>query len=430
MKELYIWSVRLIPLAMALLAQLTASEVRIECDAKGSFTLLRDGKPTLVKGANWPNPTTVGGLAAAGGNSIRTYADEIKWMLPLAKKHGFTILAGLDIGRERQGFDYDDQKALDKQFDRIRTTVRKYKNEPEILMWAIGNEPELLAKNTVPLWKEVNRIARMIREEDPRHPIITVVAGFDQTKIGQLVEHCPDLDALGVNSYGPVRDWPENLRKLGWIKPYLHTEFGPAGYWAGGGGHGETRWGAPIEQTSTEKAAFYAENWQNAVRARPGQSLGGYAFIWTAKQERTHTWFSMFLPTGERTAAVDAMQKAWTGSPPENPAPEILEWKPERSSGEFQQGEPVKICLLWKCERPAKVAVELRTETTAKGLGGDSEKDPVILPHCVWKVVAGGLEVLAPDRPGKYRIFVRITTKDQTAATANMPILVRRTDRP
>lgn len=425
MNKLSINSIKLIISSMALLTQLTASEVRIERDAQGHYTLLHNGKPTLVKGANWPKAATVEALSTAGGNSIRTYGDEIEWMLPLAKKHNLTILAGIAIGRERQGFNYDDQPALDQQFEQIRATVRKYKNEPEILMWAIGNEPDLLAKNTVPLWKEVNRIARMIREEDPHHPIITVVAGFDETKIRQLVEFCPDLDALGVNWYGPVRDWPQNLQKFGWTKPYLHTEFGPAGYWAGGGGHGNTKWGAPIEQTSTEKAAFYAENWRNAVQARPGQSLGGYAFIWTDKQERTHTWFSMFLPTGERTAAVDAMQEAWTGRPPTNPAPEITEWQPERASGEFQPGEPIRIGLRWQCGRPAKVAVEMRTETTAKGLGGDSEKKLTILPHCAWKEVSGGLEVIAPDSPGQYRVFIQITTQDHTAATANLPILVR-----
>jgi hypothetical protein len=117
------------------------------------------------------------------------------------------------------------------------------------------------------------------------------------------------------------------------------------------------------------------------------------------------------------------------GSQPKNPAPEILEWKPERASGEFQPGETVKIGLRWQCGRPAKVAVETRTETTAKSVGGDSENEPVILPHCTWKEVAGGLEVLAPDRPGPYRIFVKITTKDETAATANLPILVRRSEK-
>jgi hypothetical protein len=284
------------------------------------------------------------------------------------------------------------------------------------------------AKNTVGLWKEVNRIARMVREEDPTRPVVTVVAGFDERKIRELLEHCPDLNALGVNWYGSAAQWPENLKKFGWTKPYLLTEFGPLGYWYYEGDTTgipkPTAWGAPIEQTSTQKAALYAENWQNAVVARPGQSLGAYAFIWGPKQERTQTWFSMHLFTGERTALVDAMHKAWTGKPPKNPAPEILQWQPERPSGEFAPGETARIALKWKCNRPAKVSVEIRTETTATQSGGDKEPATKTLPAASWKATSEGIEVKAPDQSGNYRIFALITTTDHTAATANFPIRI------
>jgi len=409
-------------------AATASAQVTIQTDSEGRHTLIRNGEPYIAKGANWPTPETIDAFAQAGGNSIRTYANEIEWMLPLAKKHNLTIMAGLHIGRERQGFDYNDQAKVDEQFETLRAKIRLYKNEPEILFWAIGNEPELKAKNTVILWKEVNRIARMVREEDPSRPIITVVASFDQNKINELLEYCPDIDALGVNWYGPADKWPERLKQYGWTKPYLLTEFGPLGYWYYEGNEMKmpppTPWGAPIEQTSTEKTVLYAENWQNAVVAHPGQSLGAYAFIWGPKQERTQTWFSMHLFTGERTAMVDAMQTAWTGNPPANPAPEILNWQPERPSGEFAPGETVKIAVKWKCDRPAKISVDIRTETTATQTGGDPEPNPTILPEISWQETADGIEVKAPDQPGTYRIFALITTADHTAATANFPIRI------
>lgn len=414
-------------LPCVLLANVIAapSHVRIETDADGRHTLLRNGEPYLARGANWPTPETIGALAAAGGNSVRTYGDEIEWMLPLARRHRLTVLLGLHIERERQGFDYTDQAALDAQLERLRATVRRYKNEPEILAWAIGNEPELLAQNTVALWSEVNRIVRMIREEDGgRHPIITVVAGFNQTKIAELLKHCPDLDALGVNYYGPADRWPDDLRAFGWTKPYLHTEFGPFGYWEGAGGPGSTTWGAPIEQTSTEKAALYLQNWRDAVTSRPGQSLGGYAFIWGPKQERTATWFSMHLFTGERTALVDAMHTAWTGSPPPSPAPEILEWRSSRASDKYSPGEYISLRLRWRSDRRAKLSVVTRTETTATQTGGDPEPDPATLSRTEWRETPDGIEVRAPSAPGAYRVFIQLTTADKTAATANLPFLV------
>lgn len=403
---------------------LAQSNVMIQKDSQGKFTLIKDGKPYFIKGANWPTAKTIDALASAGGNSIRTYADEVEWMLPLARKHNMTLMFGLHLERERLGFNYSDEKAVNAQFERIRATVRKYKNEPEILFWAIGNEPELMATNTVALWKEVNRIARMIREEDPKHPIVTVIAGFDERKIKELLEHCPDLDALGVNWYGKAEQWPKNLLKLGWTKPYIHTEFGPIGYWPSDDFLGTTPWGAPFEQTSSEKAALYTENWKNAVLAHPDRCFGSYAFIWTFKQERTYSWFSMFLPTGERTALVDAMQVAWTGKLPANPAPVITTWKAKRIPSIFKPNAKIGIKFVYSANRPTTLTVETVVESSAKSHGGDAEYVPLTMPKTVWKKVEGGIEVIAPNEPGKYRIFALIKTEDNTAATANLPILV------
>src|SRR6185503_17505672 len=51
--------------------------------------------------------------------------------------------------------------------------------------------------------------------------------------------------------------------------------------------------------------------------------IGSYTFLWGNKQEKTHTWYGMFLPDRNRLGAVDAMTMAWTGKPPENRCPEI-----------------------------------------------------------------------------------------------------------
>ena len=402
---------------------LIASEVKIESAAQGQHRLLRDDQPYLVKGANWPTVATIEALVAAGGNSIRTYHDEVEWMLPLAKKHRLSLMFGLHIGRERQYFDYENPEAVAAQLETIRATVRKYKNEPEVLFWAIGNESELKAKKTIPLWKAVNDIARMIHEEDPHHPVVTVIAGFDEKKIRELIDYCPDLDALGVNWYGPATQWPQNLVKFGWKKPYLLTEFGPNGYWPGAEGGGMTQWGAPIEQNSAAKARLYADNWRDAVLAQPGQSFGGYAFIWGQKQERTNTWFSMHLFTGERTPMVDAMQEVWTGHPPKNPAPEILEVAPV--SGTFAPGEIIPVTCRWTCNRPTKLTVSTYAESLANETGGDKEIAPKLLPKTVWQHRADTIEITAPDQPGNYRVFLQITTDDHTAATANIPIQIQ-----
>jgi len=408
-------------------ASLRAAEVKIVTDSAGRHTLLRDGKHYMVKGACWPTAASVESLVASGGNSVRTYAEEIEWMLPLAKKHGLSVMLGLPIGRERQSYDYRSQAANDAQLEILRGWVRRYKNEPNLLMWAIGNEPELMGKNTVPLWKEVGRIARMIREDDPHHPIVTVIAGFDERKIKEIITYSSELDALGVNWYGEADKWPDDLRKFGWNKPYLITEFGPLGFWEGSGNAPNTSWGAPPELTSTEKASLYAKTWKQGVTDRLGQSLGGYPFIWYWKQEKTPTWFGMYLKSGERLAAVEAMSLVWRGKNFDNPAPEILSWELKKQTGEFKPQERLKILFTYRCNRPVNVKIELHEESTAEEVGGDAQAAAKHYEDYPWKKTVEGIEMRAPKTPGNYRIFLYLKTDDKTAATANVPIRVIKT---
>ena len=69
-------------------------------------------------------------------------------------------------------------------------------------------------------------------------------------------------------------------------------------------------WGAPIEHNSSEKAASYLRNYQGSIEPLSGQVIGSFAFLWGQKQERTPTWYGMFLPNGDKLAAVDAMTEA------------------------------------------------------------------------------------------------------------------------
>ena len=51
--------------------------------------------------------------------------------------------------------------------------------------------------------------------------------------------------------------------------------------------------------------------------------LGSYVFFWGQKQERTPTWYGMFLKRSEETAAIDIMHYFWTGAWPTNRSPRV-----------------------------------------------------------------------------------------------------------
>jgi hypothetical protein len=92
-----------------------------------SFQLLRGGQLYFVKGAGgsmYPER-----IAAYGGNSIRTWgSNNGQNVLDTAQKYGLTVLMGLDVARERHGFNYDDTVAVKKQLEKLRVEVLKYRD--------------------------------------------------------------------------------------------------------------------------------------------------------------------------------------------------------------------------------------------------------------------------------------------------------------
>ncbi len=186
--------------AFAPLALAAPARVRI-VQQEGAHVLLVDGVPFRIEGAG------LGGegqeeLAARGGNSFRTWStgmDEarVRAMLDRARRNGLKVAMGIEVGSERHGFDYDDRAAVKRQLDRIRREVDLYKDHPAVLMWVVGNELNLHARNPK-VWSAVGGIADMIHRDDPNHPVMTTLAGFDRKLIDLLKLRAPSLDLIGI----------------------------------------------------------------------------------------------------------------------------------------------------------------------------------------------------------------------------------------
>lgn len=170
-----------------------------------AYQFLVNGKPYFVKGA--VGAVHLEELVVAGGNSIRAGVDS----LDRAQALGLTVLAGLPFGKQRMGFDYANADAVERQREKIRQIVLQHKDHPALLAWAIGNEPELVTtpEQRVALWKEVDHVAAMIHEIDPRHPVITPIGDAYRHILHELDQYCPHLDAVGLNSYADMLTLPE-----------------------------------------------------------------------------------------------------------------------------------------------------------------------------------------------------------------------------
>ena len=84
------------------------------------WQLRRNGKPYFIRGAGGSG-ASLEQLAAAGGNSVRTWgADDIDDLLDEAHARGLTVTVGIWLGHERHGFDYGDRRQVREQLERAR----------------------------------------------------------------------------------------------------------------------------------------------------------------------------------------------------------------------------------------------------------------------------------------------------------------------
>lgn len=384
----------------------------------GGYRLLRNGQPYVVRGVG--GHTELATLAAAGGNSIRTWGtDGLDEILDEAHRHGLSVTVGLWLGHERHGFDYQDRRAVLQQLETCLTAVERYRRHPAVLMWGIGNEMEGDGGNPA-IWYAVEHIAREVKKIDPDHPTMTVIAELGNDKLDSLERFCPSIDIVGVNSYGGLPTVGARYRAAGVRRPYLVTELGPPGPWE----VGKTPWGSPIEMTSTAKGAWYADGYRASVAGQDGLCLGSYAFYWGHKQETTATWFGMLLPDGSRLAAVDAMVEAWTGAPPANLCPRILALTADRTA-RLKPGDTMaaKLSATDPEDDPLTYRWVLRSDSATIGTGGDFQAAEAAFDDAV--SASGPTATLtAPHVPGGYRLFAYVADDHGGAAVTNLPLYV------
>jgi hypothetical protein len=402
-----------------------ATAVKVEIKKSGSqFTLLRGGAPFYIYGAggDW----YLDRLAAYGGNSIRTWsADNALAILDKAHAHGLTVMLGFWVQHERHGFDYNNRSAVEKQFEKFRDIVVQVRDHPALLLYGIGNEVNHQYTN-MKVWDAIQDIARMCHDLDQNHPTTTVLAGAGKKEVSQIRQKCPDIDVLSCNLYGPLARAPEMIKESGWPGAYIITEWGPTGWWESP----KTSWGQPIEETSSAKAKVYLDRYTKSMLRDTKKCLGSYVFYWAQKQERTPTWFSLFLKTGEETEVVDTMQYLWSGSWPENRAPHIdflrVNGKEAKSGVKVIAGQDfVATTSVNDPDRDLLTFVwQVVPESTDLKTGGDRESEPEPVQGLVVSQRAGKATIKAPDKAGAYRVFVYAYDGNNNVATANIPVLV------
>jgi hypothetical protein len=392
------------------------------------YQLLVNNQPFYIKGAGLEQGN-IESLAKHHGNSFRTWRVNNskrtgKQTLDEAQKNGLMVTMGIEVGRERHGFDYNDSIAVKKQLNRIQKEVENLKNHPALLIWGIGNELNLRYTNPK-VWDAVNEISKMIHKIDPNHLTTTSLAGISKNEVDLIKQRCPDIDILSFQMYGDLPNLPNLVKKFGWNGPYMVTEWGATGHWE----VPKTSWGAPIEENSTVKAANYLKRYQKGIESDTLQCLGSYVFLWGQKQERTPTWYGIFLEDGKETESVDVMEFLWTGSYPKNRTPQIKTFKINDKTAydnvtlkENQKYEANVISTDFENDS-LTYKWELLPESTDLQDGGDHETRPKPIKNSILDKKDGNITFKMQNK-GNYRLFVYVYDGNNHAATANIPFQV------
>jgi len=405
-------------------SQTRAEAIRVELVKSGdNWQLMRDGKPFFIKGVGTTDESQLPSIKAAGGNSVRLWGtDSAQTTLDAAQKLGLTVAVGIWLHHEKdtEGFSYDNEQMVKDQLEQVKQQVLRFKDHPAVLLWGIGNEMENIngGKNSK-IWIAVNEAAKLVKQLDPNHPTMTVIAEVGGEKIPNFNKYCPDVDILGLNTYAGASSIGERYAKLNGTKPYIITEFGPFGAWE----VGKTSWGAPLEPTSTAKAETYRKSYKGSVAQTP-LSLGSYAFLWGRKQETTCTWYGMFLKSGEKVGAVDVITGLWTGKAPADLCPVINELRITGPTTVAPEATfTVTLDAADPANKPLTVQWVVQPEQTIRL--GDGAEEPE-LPELTSSIVKSDnthAEVRAPKQAAGYRVFAYVRN-GKGAAVANVPFLV------
>jgi hypothetical protein len=395
-----------------------------------NFQLTVDGKPFYIKGAGL-DLGNIKTLADHGGNAFRTWRvdngqNSALEILDEAHKYGLMVCMGLEVARERHGFDYDDEKAVAQQMAQIKQDVLALRDHPALLMWGIGNELNLRHTNPK-VWDAVNDLSKMIHQVDPNHPTTTMLAGAEPEDIMLVAKRCTDIDLLSFQVYGEIDQLPRFLAESQFQGAYTVSEWGATGHWESPC----TDWKRPIEANSSEKAESYKQRYLNYIAADTAQCIGSFVFLWGQKQERTPTWYGVFLENGLRMGAAQIMQYLWTGEWQEHRAPIIKSLtieglnaidsvhlkQDQRCSAQVSSDTQRDQALTYRWEIMREVDKDVESD------GGDFEPKPEVVWQQSGAEIADKIAFKAPDK-GEYRLYVYIEDHHGNAATANLPILV------
>lgn len=394
------------------------------------FELRIDGVPTFVNGVGGTNRLDV--AASASANACRTWGgniESVKRTSALAAENGMRVMQGISLPKDEAK--YRDQEWRAQTLASCRELATAFKDDPNIFCWGIGNEVQLSGANGSVVWGFIEELAVAIKEIAPKQLVSTVIS-HDRSALDSIARYAPSLDVIGINSYGPILEVKDMVAASDYKGPYMITEWGPTGWWE----TDKTEWEASIEQTSEEKRQVYESRYNGAVLGDE-RCIGSFVFLWGQKEERTPTWFSMFVESqveglplaGEKTPMVEAMQRVWSGKEPEQTAPIVtaiaIDGKKPIESPTVAKGRAFNVEIEATDREQSELTYiwEILHEATILGFGGSYEPRPERYGE-VFTTNVPTAQITINDA-GNYRVYAYVKDGTGYVSTVNSPVQVK-----
>ncbi|MEV5798697.1 discoidin domain-containing protein [Streptomyces collinus] len=385
---------------------------------QGNWQLTVDGQPYQIKGLTWgPAPADADryltDLRSMGVNTIRTWGTDAgsKTLFDSAAAHGIKVVAGFWLqpgGGPGSGgcVNYLTDTAYKNQMlDEFPKWAQTYKDNPGVLMWDVGNESVLGLQNCysgAELERQrdayttfVNDVTKRIHAVDPGHPVTSTDAWVGAWPY--FKRNAPDLDLYAVNSYNAVCDVKSAWEQGGYTKPYIITETGPAGEWE----VPDDSNGVPQEPTDRAKADGYTRAW-NCVTGHRGVALGATLFHYGTEYDFGGIWFNL-LPAGQKRLSYYAVKRAYgADTSHDNTPPVISGLSVEGDAGKVQAGHDLVLDV--RATDPDGDAMSYEVLDNTMYVDQSKELNPLAFTD----LGGGRLKVTAPDRPGVWKMYVKV----------------------
>lgn len=279
--------------------------------ADGPYDAWVDKNANNIQDADEPAVGDFELMRQMGVNSIRVYHHpqkaNKKLLADLYKNYGIMTIMSDFLGAYTvgsgatwyEGTDYANPEHQKNMLASIKAMVNKFKDEPCVLFWLLGNENNYGVANNAKAnprayYKFVNQAAKLVHELDPTRPV--ALCNGDVVFLDIFAQECPEVDIFGANAYrgkeGFANFWLDVKEKTG--KAALITEYGCGAYYQGKDDP------AVAEEAQAE---YHRGNWKdieyNMAGFGQGNSLGGIIFEWLdewwkAYEPARHDWKGQF----------------------------------------------------------------------------------------------------------------------------------------